>query len=98
MPYPISLNKDLIINSDKDSIINDLTAGLNGIRTQFELRDDRLNLTWCAEFSSGTSGVKEFIKGEIKLVSTNVQFKVHFTIIVIEHLIIFVFLLTVGVY
>ncbi len=98
MPYPISLSRDLVLDSDKDSIIKDLTAGLNGIRTKFELHDDRLNLTWCTEFSSGTSSLKEFNKGQIKLISTNGQFKVHFKIVLIEHLIIFLFLLTLGVY
>ena len=98
MPYPISLNKYLIIDSDKDSIINELTAGLNGTRTQFKLHDNILNLTWCTEFSSGGSSLKEFNKGQIKLIPTNGQFKVHFKIILIEHLIIFLFLLTLGVY
>lgn len=98
MPYPISLNKYLIIDSDKDSIINELTVGLNGIKTQFKLHEDSLNLTWCTEFSSGTSSLKEFNKGQIKLISTNGQFKVHFKIILIEHLIIFLFLLTLGGY
>jgi hypothetical protein len=98
MPYPISLNKYLIIDLDKDSIINELTDGLNRIRTQFKLHDDRLKLTWCTEFSSGTSSLKEFNKGQIKLVSTNGQIRVHFKIVLIEHLVIFLFLLTLGVY
>ena len=98
MPYPISINKNVTIDLDKNSIINELTEELNKIRTKVEISDSKVKMTWCTEFSSRVTSLKEFNKGQIELDSTNGKIKVHFRIILVEHLVIFLFLLAIGLY
>jgi hypothetical protein len=98
MPYPFSINKNFISDLDKNSILNELIEELKSIGTQVDLKDDNVKMTWSIEFSSGITSFKEFNKGQIKLVLTDEGIKLHFRIILVEHLVIFLFLIAIGVY
>lgn len=88
----------MTIGSDKNSIINELREGLNKIRAKADINDGKVKMTWCTEFSSGVTSLKELNYGQIKLDSTYGGIRVHFRIILIEHSVIFLFLLAIGVY
>jgi hypothetical protein len=98
MPYPISINKQVTFALDENSIINELTKGLNKIGAKAEVNENKVKMTWCTEFSSQTTSLKELNRGRIILDSTKGGTKVHFRIVLIEHLVIFIFLLAIGLY
>lgn len=102
MPYPISIIKEEIINLDSSTsyqdIVNRLTEDLNKTGTEIEIKDTKMKLVRCIEFSSRTTSLKDFNKGEIKLNKVNEQMKVNFRIYLIEHLIIFLVIAAIGAY
>jgi len=63
-----------------------------------EINDDKMKMTRCTEFSSRTTSLKDFNKGDIELGLTNEKIKVHFRIYLIEHLVIFLVVLAIGAY
>jgi len=98
MPYPISINKNVTVDLDRNSIINGLTEDLNKVGTETEIKDNKVKMTRCTEFSSGKTSFKEFNNGDIELDLTSDKAKVHFRIFLVEHLVIFLVALAIGAY
>ena len=88
----------MTLDLDRNSTKNRLIEGLSKIGAKAEINDDQVKMTWCTEFSSRTTSLKEFNRGRIVLDSTNGGTKIHFRILLIEHLVIFLFLLSLGLY
>jgi hypothetical protein len=98
MAYPITINKQVTIDLDENSTKNELCERLDKIGAKAYFNDNKVKITWCTEFSSRTTILKEFNRGRIELNSTNGQTKIHFRIVLIEHLLIFLFLVSLGLF
>lgn len=102
MPYPISINKNAIIDLSKDvsyqDIINALSEDLNNVGSEVKIEDNKLKITWCREFSSGVTSFNDYNRGEIKLSLTNQKVEMHFRIYLVEHIVIFLVTLALGAY
>lgn len=98
MPYPISIKKQVTIDLDGDSIKSELSKELSKIRANAEFIDSKVKMTWCIEFSSRATSLKEFNRGHIALDSTSERTKVNIRIVLIEHLVIFLLLVSLGLY
>jgi len=102
MPYPFSIQKEAIINLDNKSInykdiINKLTEDLSKTDNTIDIKDDKVILTHCSEFSSKTS-FNFLNRGEINWDKSDGRIRLIFKIYLIEHLIFFLLTITVGVY
>lgn len=98
MPYPISINRQVTIDLDEDSTKSELSKELGKIRANAEFSDSKVKMTWCIEFSSRVTSLKEFNRGHIALDSTSERTKINIRVVLIEHLVIFLFLVSLGLY
>lgn len=98
MPYPISINRHVTIDLDGDSTKSELSKELGKIRANVEFSDSKVKMTWCVEFSSRVTSLREFNRGHIVLDSTSEMTKINIRIVLIEHLVIFLFLVSLGLY
>jgi len=102
MPYPISITKNITIDLNNGSsyqdIASDLTEALNKVGSDVEIKDNKVKIVRCTEFSSRMTTFKGDNRGEIDLNMTGQKLKMYFRIYLVEHVVVFLVTLAIGAY